>query len=167
MDFEYIGNASLVARQLLPWAIGLAVLGLAVLIYSQVKDKSHIYLIFSLALIAIGGYMYFQSSELKGAYRDWVIRVDGDLISWQSPSDQVDPSFEAIVSDIEYIDEAAEPNASDSRPVYRLIMKNGDVIKLNPISGVDLHSFTQHLVSRGLEIRATEKYRKPVEKRNR
>jgi len=167
MTFEYIGNTEVVVKQLMPWGLGLLAFGIGFLIFSQMKDKALVYNLASFALIAVGGYMLFQAKSLNESSGEWRITADQERIDWRSPNDRIDQSFSIALQDIEYIDEAAEPSASDSRPVYRLIGLDGTVIKLNRISGIDMHAFVQFLAKQGLEVKPTEKYRKSVEERNR
>ena len=167
MAFEYIGNAETIARQLLPWGIGLLGFGIGLLIFSQIKDKALAYNIASFALIAAGAYMLFQAKTLNQSSDDWHITANQQQIDWRSPDERIDQSFSIGLQDIAYIDKAATPSATDSRPVYRLIGLDESVIKLSRISGIDLDAFVQFLTSQGVEIKATEKYRKPVEERNR
>ena len=167
MAFEYIGNAETIARQLLPWGIGLLGFGIGLLIFSQIKDKALAYNIASFALIAAGAYMLFQAKTLNQSSDDWHITANLQQIDWRSPDERIDQSFSIGLQDIAYIDKAATPSATDSRPVYRLIGLDESVIKLSRISGIDLDAFVQFLTSQGVEIKATEKYRKPVEERNR
>ncbi len=167
MTFEYIGSAETVAKQLMPWGIGLLAVGIGFLIFSQMKDKALVYNLASLALIAVGAYMLFQAKVLNQSGGEWHITANHQQIDWRSPDEKIDQSFSIGLQDIAYIDEGAEPSAADSRPVYRLIGLDESVIKLDRVSGIDMHAFVQFLASQGLEIKATEKYRKSVEQRNR
>jgi len=124
MAFEYIGNAETIARQLLPWGIGLLGFGIGLLIFSQIKDKALAYNIASFALIAAGAYMLFQAKTLNQSSDDWHITANQQQIDWRSPDERIDQSFSIGLQDIAYIDKAATPSATDSRPVYRLLSCN-------------------------------------------
>ncbi|MBX2869131.1 MAG: hypothetical protein KTR18_10675 [Acidiferrobacterales bacterium] len=166
MAFEFIGHADDVAKQQQLW--GAVLLGASALLagYTISKGKPAVYWGGVLVIAAIGVFYLYQWSQLKTNMGEWIIRADDNGISWRSPDESIDRSFNVSYTNIEYIDRSAMLNPSDHRRVYHLILRDGDPVKLNAISGVDLEALVATVANAGIEIRETNDYYLPVEERN-
>ena len=165
MPFEFISSAESVAKQQQLWATLFGAAGIALFIFMQFKSKPPLYSLIGILLFAISGYFFYQSRQLSHNQGQWVIRINDQQIHWQSPDNTLDPSFTVDLHQIDYIDQSAEQSAGNDRPVYHLIMKNTDAIKLNAVSGINLNAFVTHLNQQGIETRRTNNYYLPVEQR--
>ena len=166
MAFEFIGHADDVAKQQQLW--GAVLLGASALLagYTISKGKPAVYWGGVLVIAAIGVFYLYQWAQLKSNMGEWIIRSDDQGISWQSPDETIDRSFDLTYSNLNYIDRSAMLNPSDHRRVYHLVLHEGEPIKLNSVSGVDLEAFVSAVANTGVEIKETNDYYLPVEERN-
>ena len=167
MPFEFTSSAVSVARQHQLWGLLIGAAGLGVAVYAMAKGKPMVLHLVALALVAGGGWYLYQSWQLAGAGGEWQIRVDDRVVSWQSPDESVDASFEVPLGNIDYLDLSAMAMRGDERPLYHLILKDGSAIYLNPISGIDFNELSGHLATLQIETRETGRFHLPLELRNR
>ena len=166
MAFEFISSAESVARQQQIWGAVICVGGLLVIGFAMIRDKPMVFNLAGIALLAAGGYFLYQSWQLGQNQGTWEIRIDERGITWQSPDDNIDPSFSLSLGEIDYVDKSAEKSPSDPSNVYHMVLNDESVIKLNNTSGVDLDAFVAHLADSGIEVKSTGKYYLPSELRH-
>ena len=167
MSFEFTSTAVSVARQHQLWGLLIGAAGLGVAAFVVARGKPAAFNLVALALIAAGGWYLFQSWQLGRTDGEWVISVNGQQLSWQSPNETLDPSFVVSLAEIDYLDLSAMAARGDERPLYHLILNDGNAIHLNPISGIDFPALSQHLSTLGIETRETGRFHLPLELRNR
>ena len=166
MPFEFISDAEKVAGQQQLWGIVIGIAGILLIGFAMMKGKPAIFNFAGLALLAVSGYYFYQHYLLQQQPGQWEIRIDDHAIDWRSPNEDVDKSFHIQLVDIDFIDRSAKGGTSDPGNVYHIIDKTGVDTYLNPVSGVDLDKFAEHLSGKGIEIKSTGKYRVSIEQRN-
>ncbi len=166
MSFEFISSAENVARQQQIWGAAISIGGLLVIAFATMRGKPAVISLAGVALLAVGGYYLYQSWQLSQNTGEWIIRVDDQEISWQSPDQNIDPSFTLALGEIAYIDKSAMQSQSDPRNVYHVVLNDESVIKLNDTSGIDLDALVEHLAGIGIEVKRTGKYYLPSELRH-
>ncbi|MGI9318497.1 MAG: hypothetical protein ACR2QW_14295 [bacterium] len=166
MSFEFISSAESVARQQQIWGAAIGIGGLLVIAFATIKGKPAMITLVGIALLAVGGYYLYQSWQLNQNAGSWVIGVNQQEISWQSPDQNIDPSFTLPLGDIAYVDKSAMQSQSDPRNVYHVVLNDESVFKLNDTSGIDLDAFVQYLAATGIEVKSTGKYYEPSELRH-
>lgn len=167
MPYEFVSSVNAVARQQQLWGVLIGGIGLAIIIFALVRDKGMVLSLIGLALIGTGGFYLYQSLQLRQSGGEWRISIDQGVFDWQSPNQQVDPSFRISVADIDFIDRGARSTASDEQPRYHLVMLDDGVIRLREISGIDLTTLVHQLEQQGVEVKETGQFYNPVELRNR
>lgn len=167
MPFEFTSSASSVAQQQQLWGWLLGAVGLGVAVYAIVRGKPMVMILISFALLAGGAWYLYQSWQLVGTDGEWEIYLDDHRLSWHSPNESLDTSFDITTEKIDYLDLSAMAMRGDERPLYHLILKDGTAIHLNPISGIDFNAFSRHLSTLGIETRETGQFHLPLELRNR
>ena len=166
MAFEFISSAQSVAQQQQIWGAAIGAGGLLVIALAMIRDMPTVVNLAGVALLAVGGYFLYQSWQLGHNQGTWEIRIDERGITWQSPDDNIDPSFNLSLGEINYVDKSAEKSPSDPSNVYHVVLHDESAIKLNNTSGVDLDAFVQHLADAGIEVKSTGKYYLPSELRH-
>lgn len=166
MPFEFISSAESVARQQQIWGAAISIGGLIVIAFATIKGKSAVFNLVGIALLAAGGYYLYQSWQLNQNTGEWIIRVNEHELSWQSPEQNIDPSFTISLGEIAYIDKSVMQSQSDPRNVYHVVLNDETVIKLNDASGIDLDALVEHLAGTGVEVKRTGKYYQPSELRH-
>lgn len=68
----------------------------------------------------------------------WEVRVDEEGISWQSPDENIDPSFHFKLSEMEGLETRFSKTAKNKKYRYYIKLKNGSEQKLSGTSGINI-----------------------------
>ena len=151
VDFNFISESEVIAKQNWPFALVLIVLGLAALIYGLNKDKQFVFILAALMLCGNGAWLGYQNWNLNSQPGKWQIQITSTHIHWLSPNEKIDRGFEIPLSEIDHILVKEYENKPENPKEYLLISDNNE-IRLNPISGINLAEFTNNLESKGTKI---------------
>ncbi len=156
MSFSFISNTESIIRQNLAWGIGLGIIGLVLFFYAFSKDKSTVYLLASGLILFAGGWLGYQSYVLTKYGGDWEISIENEKISWNSPNEMFDNSFELQLSRIEHVLVESIISRPDTSNEYTLVTGNQNY-KLKTVSGINLKEFTEKLIELGVTRKDVER----------
>lgn len=151
MSFTFIGNPEAIAKQNLPWGIGLLIIGIVALVYAFGKDRTLIWIVIGCLLLFAGGITTWRAKMIGASTQEWRITADAQTLEWQSANEQIDPSFSVQLDSIDHIVVESYENMPEIRNKYTLITREGSKIELNPVSGINLEELTRFLQTENIE----------------
>jgi hypothetical protein len=157
MEFEYIGNATAISKELMTASIALLVAGGLLTWFSRIRGKTMLYSLVGVVAMTIGGYYLYKATLLDRVDGDWQISIRADRIDWRSPSERVEASFAIDLADIDHVEVDTLSHRQDNLKQTRIVLTDGDRIQLGDLSGIDLEAFVTHLESLGVKVERRRK----------
>jgi hypothetical protein len=106
-------------------------------------------------IFGLGVLLTFSSafSLLKSGGK-WKIEIDNNKVSWVSPNESIDKSFNLLLNEIGSIILRHQKQASkvNNKPDYIIKTKSGIEFELSPTSGVNMQMFFAELERKGIQL---------------
>ncbi|MGX5201833.1 hypothetical protein [Aliikangiella sp. IMCC44632] len=156
MSFNYEKDAIKAGKTNLLWG-ALFLIGLVLLqFFFLSKPEFPIFAVFVIWFIfGLGILLAFNTaiSLLKSGGK-WEIVIDNDKISWSSPNESIDKSFNILINEIAAIILRFRKQGSkvDYKPDYIIKTKSGVEFKLSATSGVNIQMVFTELERKGIEV---------------